>query len=73
MNRGYYNKITWRDWWHMFLHGRTHVEYGLLVIIILNSIMLIIEQNWVYDFVFLINVIMAVGAFVDIAAHLFYH
>ncbi|MGC9123789.1 MAG: hypothetical protein ACP5IB_06975 [Thermoplasmata archaeon] len=49
------------------------MEYGLLVIIILNSIMLIIEQNWVYDFVFLINVIMAVGAFVDIAAHLFYH
>ncbi len=65
--------ITWGQWWHDFVHGRTHDEYGLLTIIAINIILELLSSSLILRLLYLVTIIMAVGVAVDLAAHLYYH
>jgi hypothetical protein len=71
--RNKHRRMTWQEWWYLFKHGRTHVSYGLIVLAGLNTIMAILEQNIFYRAMFVVNVVLSVGALIDIVAHLYYH
>ncbi|WP_343577386.1 hypothetical protein [Mycobacterium sp.] len=64
---------TWKEWVSDFIHGRTHVAYGLIISTIASATGLIVTNTLDIKILFLLSLIGSLGSLVDIASHLYYH
>lgn len=64
---------NWKQWVSDFIHGRTHVAYGLMAVVVSASIGVAISTDMLDRTLFLIADMGAMGSLVDTVAHLYYH
>lgn len=63
---------SWKQWLTDFIHGRTHVAYGLIASTISSSYGVMIAP-YSLRVPFLVCLIGSLGALIDTVAHLYYH
>jgi hypothetical protein len=66
-------QITWQQWAHDFLTGRTHDTYGMIILVFIFLIFIYyIRNGWIFAGA-IVGLIISVGVLVDLVAHLYYH
>lgn len=63
----------WKQWMYFFLHGRTHVAYGLILAVLCTGYGAVIGDTILIRLLFVGGFGGSLGGLVDTVAHLYYH